>query len=510
MNKSLTLVTLAALLVLGRIEEVPAHAAELDKVKRVIAVKKAIAENPDSVGAHREYQDVMIEEGWKTQILEEYAGRLKKERTAENLYLLGRLQEGEEEAKTFETLVKEFPEFAWGYYGLGFMKDVEGDVDEAIRLTEKAVELDPQNALFYRKLSDYHKANGEIEKSLQTIEKGLRVLPDDPDLLSDHADRLYLLKRYDEARADLERALGQEPDHQSAQRQMLFLLTETKESKEAVAVGERYLSSWPNDRPCWAKLAQNHLALFDRRHDIESLLAAEKACEKAIQADPLDLDAYYLLIDYFSDRNWWVHALYYNNSAMKLTDPEAETYGSLEHNFEWIPAHKMGTSSFRIEAVEPSSLDSGASSPGREHVVQAIAAMREKDYRKARISLKKASELAPDDPLIQYHQILMKMFDEAVVGGTIEQLHQYRDAVKAGAGINLDTFEVFTEPFEGYLKRDLTSPEIHEAFGDIFDADPSGPYRKSALRYYEKAIELGGERARISEKINAIQSAGKK
>jgi len=227
-----------------------ADATDVHQVKQVIEAKRAVQEHPDSVEAHRQYQNVMIDEGWKAQILEEYAGRLKKQRTAENLYLWARLQEGTEEIQAFETLVKEFPEFSWGYFGLA-----------AVRAREGAI----------------------------------------------------------------------------------------KEFEPAVAVGERYLSSSPTDRLAWVRLAQSHLALYDRHRSADHLLAAEQACEHAIASDPAAVDAYYALYDYFSDRKWWVHALYYNNRALKLTEQGSPAYDALEHNRSWIPAHAegMGSGSFR-------------------------------------------------------------------------------------------------------------------------------------------------------------------
>jgi tetratricopeptide (TPR) repeat protein len=287
----------------------------------------------------------------------------------------------------------------------------------------------------------------------------------------------------------------------------------TKAFEEAVTVGERYLSLTPTDRQAWVLLAQGHLALYDRQlyegqKNPKHLLAAELACESAVEADPADAVAVYAtLYNYFSDRNWWVHALYYNNRALKLTEQDSPDYEAFEHNRSWIPANRIAGKSWDIEVIAPSSAAPGPASAGGEDLLQATAAMKEKNYRQARRSLQQAAQRAPDDPLVRYHQTLMRMFDEAVVQGTITQLQELRDAVKAGAGINLDTFEVFMEPFEGYLKRDPTSPEIQEAFGDIFAADPGGLYRKSALPYYEKAIELGGDRARLSEKIQTIRSA---
>jgi hypothetical protein len=115
--------------------------------------------------------------------------------------------------------------------------------------------------------------------------------------------------------------------------------------------------------------------------------------------------------------------------------------------------------------------------------------------------LKEAGKLAPKNLAIQYHIILMEMFDEAVVGGTVKQLQDIAAGVKAEVGINLDTFDVFVVPFERYLDRDPTSPEIYEAYGDIFTASPNPYYWKSAIPHYKKAIRLGGNMRRLLEKV---------
>ena len=139
----------------------------------------------------------------------------------------------------------------------------------------------------------------------------------------------------------------------------------------------------------------------------------------------------------------------------------------------------------------------------------AVSYMLQKDYKAARQALEKAKELAPDDLSIRYHAHLMHIFDQAVVGGTVKQLREIAAGVKAGAGINLDTFEVLVLPFERYLDRDPASSEIYEAFGDIFTASPNSAYWKSAIKYYQKAIELGGNFDRLTEKIGEMNKEKK-
>ncbi|MFQ5687172.1 MAG: hypothetical protein ACE5GV_10970, partial [Candidatus Scalindua sp.] len=141
---------------------------------------------------------------------------------------------------------------------------------------------------------------------------------------------------------------------------------------------------------------------------------------------------------------------------------------------------------------------------GRALGALAVPQMRTKEYGSARENLKLASELDPDNEGIKFNKNLMLIFDEAVVGGTVRQLHALRDNELDGYGTNLDRFEVFVSPFERYFERDPTSQEIYEAYGDIFAA--SEIYKSSAVSYYKKAIELGGDMDRLFEKIAEIES----
>ena len=142
---------------------------------------------------------------------------------------------------------------------------------------------------------------------------------------------------------------------------------------------------------------------------------------------------------------------------------------------------------------------------GRALGALAVPQMRLKKYASARTNLKRAYELDPDNEGIQFNKDLMMIFDEAVVQGTVKQLHELRDAILNGYEMNLDTFEVLGSSFEGYFDRDPGSHEIQEAYGDIFAA--SEIYKRSAIKYYKKAIELGGEREKLLGKIADIESA---
>ncbi|MDP3731926.1 MAG: hypothetical protein Q8R31_02680, partial [Candidatus Omnitrophota bacterium] len=66
----------------------PVLAKDIGDVKALIKAKQVIKESPNSVTAHMKYQDAMIEDGWREQMIAEYSERLKKQgETHENIYL---------------------------------------------------------------------------------------------------------------------------------------------------------------------------------------------------------------------------------------------------------------------------------------------------------------------------------------------------------------------------------------------------------------------------------------
>jgi len=588
-NKRFYPVIAAFLIAITVLAQEPVLAKDLGDVKALIKAKQALSENSESVYAHRLYQDLLLKDGWRKQLLEEYSKRIaEKGRTAENLYLLARLQDMDEQEESFRKIVDEFPQFAWGYYGLGGSYEDKNDYKKAIKFYEKAVSLDNKHVPAYQQLAVSYTETEGMEKAVEILEQGLSQAPGNAGLLSYHGYYLRILKKYAPALKSLQEALQQEPEHETALRQLGFLYTDQGKHNEAIKARKKYLELWPGHGNSWYQLGVNYMSLYDKDKEITNLDFALQCFDKVAETIKDNPEPYYSLIDYFSERGWDAHSLYYNQKAIELTLPEAKTYSSLEHNISWIPANKMGTSSYQIEAIipedyirAPADLSDAtektfkgivseqvwlalakamgkSAKPGMEDLDKfinqypqlsvgyynrgilklwsykkkesiddfkkavslmpdwargynalAVSTMLQKDYKAARQALKKAKELAPDDLSVRYHAHLMHIFDQAVVGGTVKQLRETAAGVKAGAGINLDTFEVFVLPFERYFARDPASPEIYEAFGDIFTASPNSAYWRSALQYYQKAIELGGNFDRLTEKTGEINKEKK-
>ena len=437
-------------------------------------------------------------------MIEEYTRRFKENQTPQNLYLLARLKDTEEQEPLFRQLIQEHPDFFWGYFGLAGVLQERSQYQEADQLYEKAIVLDPKNTNAYYSLAFSFDQQEQYQEADRMILRGLEEVPNDAELLAAHGAFLRLLEKPDEALAALEKALASDPENSWALRQLSILHTDAKRHEDAVKIRRKYLELWPDKAMEWAYLAQNLLELYDRSPSWELLEESEASWQKTVEIKPENVNVYGTLTDYYTDRKWWVHGLWFNKRGYETADRDSESRKGFAHNREWIPANQMGISDFRIETVMPTELATQARPEAAALHNQALTLMKQKDYRGAREALKQAASLDPADPAIRYHTRLMRLFDEAVVEGTVSELKDLAQAVKAGAGINLDTFEVFVEPFQRYLKRDPTSWKIFEAYGDIFAASPNPAYLKNAIPYYQKAIELGGDPETLKSKINSL------
>ena len=308
------------------------QAASPGNVKALIAAKKAIQENPDSVTAHRTYQDAMNRDGWKTQMIEEYTRRFKENQTPQNLYLLARLKDTEEQEPLFRQLIQEHPDFFWGYFGLAGVLQERSQYQEADQLYEKAIVLDPKNTNAYYSLAFSFDQQEQYQEADRMILRGLEEVPNDAELLAAHGAFLRLLEKPDEALAALEKALASDPENSWALRQLSILHTDAKRHEDAVKIRRKYLELWPDKAMEWAYLAQNLLELYDRSPSWELLEESEAAWQKAVEIKPENVNVYGTLTDYYTDRKWWVHGLWFNKRGYETADRDSESHKSFPHH----------------------------------------------------------------------------------------------------------------------------------------------------------------------------------
>lgn len=86
------------------------------------------------------------------------------------------------------------------------------DLEEARRVLEKALELDPKNAVAIHDIGAIHFSKGEFEEALPRFQEAVRLNPTEP-APREHLGMTYMqLKRYEDAAREMETAVALEPE----------------------------------------------------------------------------------------------------------------------------------------------------------------------------------------------------------------------------------------------------------------------------------------------------------
>ena len=139
-----------------------------------------------------------------------------------------------------QTLSKAAPENDAVWYYLGLDEAMLGNADKAVSYLRKAVELDPHNYWYKRRLADIYRASGEIEMVVQMDESILAEFPDKTDVLYDLLELYVGQQKYEkalEALDDIEKIIG--PNEQAV-RTRYDILHELGRAEEAIKVLEDF------------------------------------------------------------------------------------------------------------------------------------------------------------------------------------------------------------------------------------------------------------------------------
>ncbi len=117
------------------------------------------------------------------------------EESAEARYFLGSAYERagkiEESVEAFRTLLKANPDFAPALNYLGYMWAERAErLDEALRMINKAVAIDPDNGAFIDSLGWVHFQRGDLESARDYLERAARLISDDPTVF-EHLGDVY-------------------------------------------------------------------------------------------------------------------------------------------------------------------------------------------------------------------------------------------------------------------------------------------------------------------------------
>jgi tetratricopeptide (TPR) repeat protein len=140
------------------------------------------------------------------------------------------------------------PDFSWAHHWKALILSFEGRTDEAIAEEELTLTLNPSVVEANLSLGNLVRRLGQFERSLELIDKALRLSPLDPSVsygYTGKADALFALERYDEAMEWARRTIVTDPGLPAANSTLAAALALTGRVAEAHEVVERFASLHP-------------------------------------------------------------------------------------------------------------------------------------------------------------------------------------------------------------------------------------------------------------------------
>lgn len=155
------------------------------------------------------------------------------------------------------------PNYALGYYQMGFLQQNLGNLPKAILAYEKSAELDPSFSDTWVKLVRLHnEQNNPLGASL-ALEKGLKACPHSPHLHTELAGRLVRANRNAEADKEYKRVLVLRPDEAFPYINYAKFLFGQERIEEAAAILDKGLQIEPEEPMMLTILAFHAITIGD-------------------------------------------------------------------------------------------------------------------------------------------------------------------------------------------------------------------------------------------------------
>jgi tetratricopeptide (TPR) repeat protein len=134
------------------------------------------------------------------------------------------------------------PSGPYGHQQLAYLYVYRGQYDQAIAEAKRAVTLDPNGADGYAALAQMLTYAGRPQEALGLMEEAMRLTPEPPAYYFYHLGlAYYVMKQYDKALANLQKAINISPTYQPALEYLVAVYSEMGREEEAREVSSRLL-----------------------------------------------------------------------------------------------------------------------------------------------------------------------------------------------------------------------------------------------------------------------------
>ena len=196
--------------------EYPKENSQLEKnnflEKAIVAFNKAVELCPGYLDPHRnlvlayvnkeDFKNALVQ----AEIVRKSAPSIRIDDLKQTAFLYFRTNQAEKALHELDTLLKNFPDFAKGYNDKGFILSATGNYSEAIKMFQKAIDLDPNYAQAYSNMGGAYCYLNQYAKGLECFHKSAQLDPNDAENYDFMSKAYEAMGKTDSARIYLEKA----------------------------------------------------------------------------------------------------------------------------------------------------------------------------------------------------------------------------------------------------------------------------------------------------------------
>ena len=296
--------------------------------------KSAIEEDMSFTQAHRSYIDVSLQMGEETrnELQEEYETyRRAQPNNPVIYYALGRIYaDDEEKEKAFQKAIGLDPNYPWGHFGMAYIHNKKNEIEKAIACYEKAIELEPNEALFYTSMARllYNRHPERYKQLQETIRK---KFPDNSYVAMMAYSNASRIKEETEKMAAFENYIASYPNGPNAFIALRTILNFYKKSDpgKAEEIAREALS-----HPMTGSDKRTHriayIFLFQHADESNDESAVEKVTSEIIASKNTDPSLYFQIAGQLMKNNRFELAEKFYFKAIEMITPE-NVYGTMAH-----------------------------------------------------------------------------------------------------------------------------------------------------------------------------------
>ena len=172
------------------------------------------------------------------------------------------------------------------YNDRGVTYDQLGLYEEAFEDLNRALELDPFDALAYTNRGNLYRHMGQYEEALADLDKAVELDPQDSSTRTNRGIVFSEIGRFDEALADLQQAIDLEPDDPHAYSNRGVIYNQLQRYPAAMSEFNRAIELDPRFAPAYVNRANTH-------YHLQAYDASLADVEQALELNPQLAEAYF-------------------------------------------------------------------------------------------------------------------------------------------------------------------------------------------------------------------------